>query len=101
MGAAGASKKDINLNATMRKLNNFAEGFVTFQLTPYESAKLPYSVGIHMNLGVEYTDKTAYIFERDLDTNTYERKSIVAVNEIGNVMLNTDEMSDIMVLIAE
>jgi hypothetical protein len=54
-----------------------------------------------MNLGVEYTDKTAYIFERDLDTNTYERKSIVAVNEIGNVMLNTDEMSDIMVLIAE
>jgi hypothetical protein len=54
-----------------------------------------------MNLGTEYVGKTAYIFERDIDTNTFERKSIVTVNEIGNVMLDTDEMSEIMVLVAE
>jgi hypothetical protein len=85
----------------MNKVTGFAEGFTTFQLTPYEDSKLPYSVGIHMNLGTEYTGKTAYVFERNLDTNAYERKSIVTVNEIGNVMLDTNEMSDVMVLIAE
>jgi hypothetical protein len=54
-----------------------------------------------MNFDKEYEGKTAYVFRRDIETNTYDRKEIVPVNEIGNVALHTDEITDIMVLIAE
>jgi hypothetical protein len=95
------NETDVNLGFIMVKVPGFAEGFQTYHLIPYQTSKLPYSIDVHMNFDKEYEGKTAYVFRRDIETNTYDRKEIVPVNEIGNVALHTDEITDIMVLIAE
>jgi hypothetical protein len=93
-------KENVNLGFTMEKVPGFAQGFQTYEVTPYQSSKLDYSIDVHINVGEEYAGKTAYVFSRDIDTNTYERKEVVSVNEIGNVALHTDEVTDIIVLMA-
>ena len=57
-------------------------------------------LGIHMNVGA-YNGQIAYLFSRDLITGEYVLSSITSVNEIGNVALQTNQMTDIMVLIAK
>ena len=54
-----------------------------------------------MNLGTEYVGKTAYIYSKSLLTGNYERVNITTVNEIGNVAIQTNELTDIIVLIAQ
>ena len=81
------------------EVKDFAEGFTTYQLTALHSVKLPYAIGIHMNLGTEYTGCAAYIFTKDLTTGTYTLNSTTIVNEIGNVMLYNNQITDVMVLI--
>jgi G3E family GTPase len=54
-----------------------------------------------MNLGINNIGKAAYIFERDLQANSYVLKDAVIVNEIGNVAINTNQITDVMVLVAE
>ncbi len=77
------------------------DGFKVFYMRPVKAIKLPYSAGIHMNLGTEYVGKTAYIYSKSLLTGNYERVNITTVNEIGNVAIQTNELTDIIVLIAQ
>ena len=77
------------------------DGFKVFYMRPIKAIKLPYSAGIHMNLGTEYVGKTAYIYSKSLLTGNYERVNITTVNEIGNVAIQTNELTDIIVLIAQ
>ena len=77
------------------------DGFKVFYMRPIKAIKLPYSAGIHMNLGTEYEGKTAYIYSKSLLTGNYERVNITTVNEIGNVAIQTNELTDIIVLIAQ
>jgi hypothetical protein len=95
------NESDVNLGFTMVKMPGFAEGFEAYRVTPYESSKLSYAIDVHMNFGKKFEGKTAYVFELDNAAKTYDRKEIVAVNEIGNVALHTNEVSDIIVLIAD
>ena len=53
-----------------------------------------------MNVGA-YNGQIAYLFSRDRITGEYVLSSITTVNEIGNVALQTNQMTDIMVLIAK
>ena len=91
--------EELDLSSEMSEVNNFAEGFTTYQLTALHSVKLPYAIGIHMNLGTEYTGCAAYIFTKDSTTGTYILNSTTIVNEIGNVMLYNNQITDVMVLI--
>ena len=91
--------EELDLSSDMGEVKDFAEGFTTYQLTALHSVKLPYALGIHMNLGTEYTGCAAYIFTKDLTTGTYTLNSTTIVNEIGNVMLYNNQITDVMVLI--
>ena len=91
--------EELDLSSDMNEVKDFAEGFTTYQLTALHSVKLPYALGIHMNLGTEYTGCAAYIFTKDLTTGTYTLNSTAIVNEIGNVMLYNNQITDVMVLI--
>lgn len=91
--------EELDLSSDMGEVKDFAEGFTTYQLTALHSVKLPYAIGIHMNLGTEYTGCAAYIFTKDLTTGTYTLNSTTIVNEIGNVMLYNNQITDVMVLI--
>ena len=91
--------EELDLSSEMSEVNDFAEGFTTYQLTALHSVKLPYAIGIHMNLGTEYTGCAAYIFTKDSTTGTYTLNSTTIVNEIGNVMLYNNQITDVMVLI--
>lgn len=52
-----------------------------------------------MNVGAEYAGKTTYLFSKNLKTNEYELSGVTTVNEIGNVGLLTDDITEVMVLI--
>ena len=93
--------EDLDLSSTLNKVDNFAEGFITFHMQPVNKIKLPYQVGLHINVGAEYAGHIAYIFTLDHITNTYVINNIVVVNEIGNVMINVTELTDVMVLVAK
>lgn len=92
---------DLNLSIEKKELPNFAPGFHTVQLTSSEETKLATRIGIHTHVGTEYVGKAAYLFRKSLDTGAYVLDKVMFVNEIGNVALTTDEMTDYMILIAE
>ena len=76
-------------------------GFKVFYMQPVNALKLPYTVGIHMNLGIEYAGKKAYLFTKSSITGSFELVNIATVSEIGNVAVQTNELTDILVLIAQ
>ena len=99
--ALGMANEDLNLNSIFERIADFAVDFETFHLQPVKEEKLAYQVGIHMNMGAEYAGKTAYLFCKNLATDTYQLCKSMTVSEIGNVGFNTDEMTDVIILIAK
>ncbi len=93
--------EDINVKSEMTQMPGFAAGYVTKKLSFEKTKSLGFNIGIHMNVGAENVGKTAYIFQVNLTTGQPELVSSMIVNEIGNVMLNTKEISNIYVLIAQ
>lgn len=92
---------DLNLASAFEKVVDFAEGFDTYHLQPVQEAALSYQSGLNMQVGVEYAGKTAYLFSKNLVTGVYQLSKIMTVSEIGNVGMYTNEMTDVMVLIAK
>lgn len=103
IAATGLQKtnKDLDLSIEKRTIANFAQGFMTVGLTSKNPQKLDFPISIHTNVGTEYIGKAAYIFEKSLETGTYRLNKAMLVNEIGNVALTTNEITDYMILIAE
>lgn len=103
VNAAGVNAQvaDLKLETKIEKVEKFAEGFDTVKLTASSEAKLSFNIGVHTNVGAEYAGKTAYLFRKSLVTGQYELAKVMVVNEIGNVALETNEVSDIMILIAK
>ncbi|MEE1038223.1 MAG: pectinesterase family protein [Eubacterium sp.] len=100
-GSMSADMKELNLETKKEVVANFAEGFDTVKLSPSVEGQLGFEIGIHANLGVEYAGKTAYIFKKSTLTGEYSLSLVATVNEIGNVAIQTNELSDIMILIAK
>lgn len=94
-------RQDIQLGASMSSVDGFADGFITYRITPVKETVLPHVFGMHMYVGNEYVGATAYIFSKDIMTGEFVRRSITTVNEIGNIAFMTSELSEVMVLIAE
>lgn len=96
---ADAVTTDLNIGMSKEVVANFAEGFHTLKLQPVAPAKLGMTVGMHVNVGREYTDAHAYVFTWNAVTGLYEVKTVTTVNEIGNIGFYTDELTNVMILI--
>lgn len=100
-----ADVQDVNteydFDSELTQLPDLQEGYKVFYMRPIKAMKLPYTAGIHMNLGTEYVGKTAYLYSKSLLTGNYALVSVTTVNEIGNVAIQTNELTDIIVLIAQ
>ena len=95
----GKETEDLTLGSSMKKVASFAEGFDTYCVKPTLEKKLGYQIGLHVNVGAEYAGQVAYIFGKNLTTGQYELLMSMIVNEIGNVAVFTNEMTDVMILI--
>jgi len=95
----GKANEDIALGAKLEKVADFADGFETFRINVLQEKKLSYELGLHVNVGAEYSGSIAYIFSKSLVTGSYEFVQAMPVNEIGNVAVYTNEMTEVMVLI--
>ena len=87
--------------AAFSEIPNFAEAFTTYYMKPAEPQKLPGTVGIHLHVGEEYAGHVAYLFTLDRTTGLYQLHSTVTVNAIGNVMLESQELTDVMILVGK
>lgn len=96
-----AANMDINLTCEVTRLTDFAEGFDTICMTPKKQTRLPFKMNLNIGTGILNVGKTAYIFAKDMDTNAYQLQKVMTVNEIGNVDLDTDSFTDIMVMVAQ
>lgn len=96
---SGVIAQDLNLSTAVEKMDSFAEGFQSFHVAPSKEVALGFEVGVHVHVGTEYTGATAYIFAKSLVTGQYQLVKTMTVNEIGNVGVNTNEFTEVMVLI--
>ena len=92
---------EYDFDSRLTQLPDEQGGFKVFYMQPVNALKLPYTVGIHMNLGIEYSGKKAYLFTKSSITGSFELVNITTVSEIGNVAVQTNELTDILVLIAQ
>lgn len=97
----GAISDQVDFGAAFSEIPNFAEAFTTYYMKPAEPQKLPGTVGIHLHVGEEYAGHVAYLFTLERTTGLYQLHSTVTVNAIGNVMLESQELTDVMILIGK
>ncbi|MBE5878054.1 MAG: hypothetical protein E7290_14370 [Lachnospiraceae bacterium] len=96
---ADAVTGDLNIGMAKEVVANFAEGFHTLKLQPLAPGKLGMTVGMHVNVGTEYTGAHAYVFTWNAVTGLFEAKTVTTVNEIGNIGFYTDELTNVMILV--
>ena len=92
---------DLNLDIAQVEIPGFANGFKTVKLHAKSPAVLPFMVGIHTNVSVEYAGKPAYIFKKNSATGQYSLDRVMLVNEAGNIATFTNEITDFMIMIAD
>ena len=93
--------QDIDLSATMQVIERFAAGFDSFRVEPRKSTVLGQQMGIHLNVGAQYAGKMAFIFQKNLTSGKYELYTAMLVNEIGNVAVTTNVLSNLYILIQQ
>ena len=97
----GAISDQVDFGSAFSEIPNFAEAFTTYYMKPAEPQKLPGTVGIHLHVGEEYAGHVAYLFTLDRTTGLYQLHNTVTVNAIGNVMLESQDLTDVMILIGK
>ncbi len=98
---SGAVLDQVDFGSAFSKIPDFAEGFATYNMKPAEPQKFQGTIGIHLHVGEEYAGHVAYLFTLDRTTGLYQLHNTVTVNAIGNVMLESQELTDIMVLVGK
>lgn len=98
---SGAVSDQVDFGAAFSEIPNFAEAFTTYYMKPAEPQKFQGTIGIHLHVGEEYAGHVAYLFTLDRTTGLYQLHNTVTVNTIGNVMLESQELTDIMVLVGK
>jgi hypothetical protein len=91
----------VNVGATIVDVPNFAQGFETKHIVPTKASALPFEIYMHVNVGVENVGKKAYVFKLNSVGKTYELSGVMDVNAIGNIAIQTTEMTDIIILIQD
>jgi hypothetical protein len=100
-GIQNREVNEINVGANIVDLPNFATGFEAKHIVPTVYSTLPCDIYMHVNLGAENFGKKAYVFKLSKQSNSYELKGVMDINTIGNIAIQTDEMTDIMILIED
>lgn len=98
---SGAVSDQVDFGSAFSQIPDFAEGFATYNMKPAEPQKFQGTIGIHLHVGEEYAGHVAYLFTLDRTTGLYQLHNTVTVNAIGNVMLESQELTDIMVLVGK
>ena len=98
---SGAVLDQVDFGSAFSQIPDFAEGFATYNMNPAEPQKFQGTIGIHLHVGEEYAGHVAYLFTLDRTTGLYQLHNTVTVNAIGNVMLESQELTDIMVLVGK
>lgn len=96
-----AANMDLNLKCEIKKLVDFAPGFDTTCMTVFEKTQLPFTINLNICVDASNAGKTAFIFQKDFATDTYQLRKAVSVNEIGNVDLDTNEFTDVIVMVQQ
>ena len=60
-----------------------------------------FEINVNMNVGTVNNGKSAYIFQKNLVTKSFECVKVMPVSEIGNVAFTTTQISDVIVLVQE
>ena len=101
MQSVSAVSTDMKLGYTLVEIPAFADGFVTVHAIPTQRTVLPFQATLHFNIDSAYAGKAAYIYLLDADAAKYSLIKTMNVNEIGNVALDTDQFTDVIVMIAQ
>lgn len=101
MQAAAGAVSDMRLGYTLAPIPAFAAGFETVHAIPLQRTSLSFHATLHFHVGSEYAGKQAYIFILDEAGDRYTQIKTMTVNEIGNVALDTSDITDIIVMIAQ
>lgn len=96
--SAGA---DMKLGYTLVGIPAFAADFATIHAVPIQRTVLPFQATLHFNVGSAYAGKTAYIYLMDADAAKYILVKTMNVNENGNVAIDTEQFTDVIIMIAE
>ena len=96
--SAGA---DMKLGYTLVEIPAFAVDFATIHAVPIQRTVLPFQATLHFNVGSVYAGKTAYIYLMDADAAKYSLIKTMNVNETGNVAIDTEQFTDVIIMIAE
>ena len=105
--ATNTVKNKVKISEEATPLSGTFENGMTYKniklekVTVAKETKLPFSMITNVNVGMDKIGKEAYIFKKSLVTGSYELGAIMTVNEIGNVILQTKELTDIMILIKQ
>lgn len=91
----------LDLSAELEPLDDFADGFATLQVKILNEALLPYRIGLHVNVGTQYSGKVAYLFLYDKAKGAYVPIGATAVSENGNIMTPVDVIADIIIMIEQ
>ena len=92
--------EELELASSLQSISD-EEGFKAFYMKKAKEIQLNYMVGIHMQVGQEYTGNIAYLFQKSILSGEYQLKHITTVDEIGNVALQTNELTDIVIMITQ
>jgi hypothetical protein len=100
-GVSTGAETTVNLGATIVDVPNFAQGFETKHVVPTKASALPFEIYMHVNVGAENAGRKAYVFKLNSVGKTYELSGVLDVNAIGNIAIQTTEMTDIIILIQD
>lgn len=101
MVSANVFTTDLVLKYTIVSVPGFAPGFATIHAIANQIVTLPAYATLHFNVGAEHAGKAAYVFAMTEDKTGYELKTVMSVNEIGNVAFTTQNFTDVMILIEQ
>ena len=88
----------INLTTNVDTSIDYGQGFSSVTFIPAEPRKLSDIAVMHLSVGKENAGKVVYLYAQNLATMQMELKQTCIANEIGNVMYETEEYSNIVLL---
>ena len=93
-----AAQGAINLTTDVDTSIDYGQGFSSVTFIPAQPRKLSDIAVMHLSVGKENAGKVVYLYAQNLATLQMELKQTCIANEIGNVMYETEEYSNIVLL---
>jgi hypothetical protein len=99
MANVPAATEDLKVEYTSRSLPSLSADFNSTYVKASSIKQLNFNAYLNFHVGTENIGKTAYIFTLSSEGTSFELKKIMTVNEIGNVAILTDTITDMVIMI--